>query len=581
MYVKTSNLNNALAKNDIEQRLNPDYIKFIVNDSNKQYINEKIIIDDYQSCPTNKDMEIIIKYLNSLSIEKLKEELRKNFMSHEFMQAASCVICSLNQVNSNLFPEFIRTRETIINEKKIGAIELTESLNGDAMIIGIKDNFNITNTVYVIKMIKSINRNTDFTVEEMEADIYHEAHVGFELNKFRDKIPNIVYTFGTGKSNQCYINSKNEIKLFSVSDYNTKPNIYLEYISHSIKDIIKLSSFKQIVSYLAQLFHTIDVLTFYTKYTHNDLHYGNVLFRPYNENKYIDYSTDIDENYVEIDGGIPVIIDLASCFIFNKENYGKLYVGKRANIIANIFTLESIYRDESFPLGDAFRILTEMLYETVSMPFHGELLELFKFFSDDSFIGFGRLAGIESNLGYKPFKEFLDFFDKFAIKHGVMKKKLNKGDELLSLNIKKYVESITDITINENKSNNFYMLLNNRDIDEFINNDKFNQEMEKEYKLFNQIKDIKLIMDSDNIINYLESFYIINRKIIIFSEIIHLFDSFFNQKQELKLYIKKLKKLYNIQSYNIDDIILYIVKNRNFDNDLNYKSILLIANNFT
>jgi hypothetical protein len=221
--------------------------------------------------------------------------------------------------------------------------------------------------------------------------VVHEAFVGlYVTNKLRTVVPNFMYTFGYAEGTKPAKNEhiyrwltnrlgkkRSPLTCYSLDPDSFCPYVFLERIADSPSITEAKLGAKSFLNVYIQVLLAINYAYKAYKFTHYDLHGGNVLIRRLDRNYYIKYPLGETNVYVYADL-LPVIIDygLARVEIDGKV-YGPCYYidDKRHNA-----------RDYAYPYHDAYKLLGNVLYSMrKTNKFEYNSLEwLFRFFSKEN-----------------------------------------------------------------------------------------------------------------------------------------------------------------------------------------------------
>jgi hypothetical protein len=224
-----------------------------------------------------------------------------------------------------------RVRNWFPNIKQIGA----DSIEGYALAASLSESSNL----FVIKAPR--NPKND--------ELAHEAVVGFyALNKLRQVLPNYMYVYGYTTCSPPAIKDKELLTWCSSSN----PGVsYL--ITENIRDSVSIGDFirdpnttpDDFIAVFLQLINALNLAYNNYKYTHYDLHYGNIMVRKYNKIIAIPYYRGKFRGYI-VSRYVPYIIDYGySCVSIGGVFFGKMGLEKFG--ITN----------SPFPMYDTYKII--------------------------------------------------------------------------------------------------------------------------------------------------------------------------------------------------------------------------------
>jgi hypothetical protein len=335
-----------------------------------KYYTRKMEKEDKQEeiIQTNRELEMIIKSMQSFCIDKLEKfsenmfnldvgELssyaKNEFYNPELMETIMCITDSifyLLQQNDNSRIN-IKFRQWLRNLRKIGSI----SKSGDAFTASLIEN---SNDLFVVKTGKTSSTNES---------LIHELFVGrFGTNLLRHIIPNFVYMYGMIQCSPPIINSETNKLVSWCSTPGGSNYLLMENISPSVslREYVRSSSNDFVSSYL-QVLLALRTANIQISFTHYDLHDENVLMREvsfdnFTSSQNLTMSTPISLNkkfqipFETINGTeyfitdrVATIIDYGFSHIkFEEKHYGKWTMPYFA-----------VYPNRSFILYDAYKLL--------------------------------------------------------------------------------------------------------------------------------------------------------------------------------------------------------------------------------
>ena len=308
--------------------------------SKRQRKLEEKLADKLSQCPISK--EIISKNMPNIDAEKIKDKTLVNFYDDNVISSVACISENLIAVS----PEWKNyLKSYITNLKKIRV----NSVTGDAYYSDLKNSNNntVANKLFVIKEAQEKVNNLT---------VLHESMVGMlALNNLRKTIPNFACIYG-------FFNCGNTINNDLCRNDEYINHIIYENIdnSKSMGDIIKEKSInsEKYLQYLIQFLYALKIANEKYKFTHYDLHPGNILVRKIPQVSLIKYKINNRDIYVKTDEIVTFI------------DYGFSYVeGKFDNIPYKLgcnefFYNNCVYSDKDFLIHDVFKFIAFSMYDS-------------------------------------------------------------------------------------------------------------------------------------------------------------------------------------------------------------------------
>lgn len=309
--------------------------KWLVNHGTCAQLNPSIVTE-LQERMFNISPDALQNYLNSTST--------LDAYTHDNL---SCLVNAIYQHYTPVNSLESRIRERIKHWLPGPTVIGSLSASGYAL----QTSFNSYATqLFVIKVPRNRNHDT----------LIHEATIGlYVTNKMRHLLPNFMYIYGYTRCAPPILDVNNEIITWCSSinsdvSYLITENIiggqdFMQFFNN--KDLTYRSFqliFLQIINALNQAFIRY-------RYTHNDLHYGNILIRKFISKiavPYYDSATNII-GYIATQY-VPTIIDYGN----NSAKIGSQMIGKFG--LAKI----GIVPSEPFPMYDMYKLLC-FLYESL------------------------------------------------------------------------------------------------------------------------------------------------------------------------------------------------------------------------
>lgn len=326
---------------------------------------EKEYIESSRPCPISR-IKNLRDHISTIDPKKFKELIQNKFYDPVIMKEAMCVANSLyypdpsGSVHSN-----DRIREWIENLKQIGE----PSAEGYAMSSGMNNRSSkvLANNLFVIKAPRDPNSD----------NLMHELFIGLQLNKYRKYLPNITYTYGGFKCTSPVIDTDKEIVSWCMRSQNSVNFVMYENILNSISmfDYLKTADISGFLSMYLQALYYLLTINRSVKYSHNDLHSGNVLIQDIGVNGKIaiPYKTEDDAiEYLITDRLVRIIDNGFSYMEVDGQNYG----------FFDAIPYGTQY-DAPFQIYDAYKLL---MWSAYSMKAAGninyvKLEPLFRFFN--------------------------------------------------------------------------------------------------------------------------------------------------------------------------------------------------------
>lgn len=319
------------------------------------------------------EQSYVEKYILQLSVNKLCQNLvddrydldvlkiinnsQKNFYDPQFLRALSCYSSysifinspySHSEQNKNIYAFWEKIRA--IASGSYGTVyESTKQEQDKAFLIKVPD-----------KSADSV-------------DIYHEIFIGFILNRYRDRIPNFMYTYGY--MDVC--GSLTTTKLSKVKDlclvkgkniYTIIERINGITLSEYLHEGTDTRNFIKIYLQLILALYTVRDI----HYVHHDLHTKNVVMRDLPQTVLAPYKFGTKTIYIETDQ-IPTIIDYG---------YSYLKMGDKDFGVSGLED-DSVYWDRYHPIMDSFKLLMFMI-ENFKDEIERPIEHIVEFFDNES-----------------------------------------------------------------------------------------------------------------------------------------------------------------------------------------------------
>ena len=224
----------------------------------------------------------------------------------------------------------------------------------------------------VIKTPKRRDPSDDFCIEKENFDIVREYFLGVScFNKLRYFIPTFVYTFGAFACNETEENTT-ELTLCSLNYGINSPHIIYEKIKgNSVQNLLdtRKINFKQWLEIFSQLLLTLEVAQRKFRFTHFDLHLGNVMI---NNSCGKSYYINLDNTTYKISPkNYPVIIDFGMSSVYVNDRYIGAYGFESYGMCSFMI-----------PGCDMYKFLINSLFYAKGK-LKKELINIFKFYGDN------------------------------------------------------------------------------------------------------------------------------------------------------------------------------------------------------
>ncbi len=292
-------------------------------------------VNKTETCPQKEVQDIQYK-LGGLDPFTMKTILENKFMDYNVMRDIMCVIRSITISTNTPIKNIDRIKNWFTDLNLIQ----TPSVEGYA----IKTGLDRLRDVFIIK-----------TARKKDVNLLHELTIGLYLNSLRSIIPNFMFTFGGFECSPAFI-TDSKIDAWCNNQSNLVGYLILEKIHPSISfyEYSKTCSFEQLLDKFFQVLNALNIANKLQKFTHNDLHAGNILIRKLPQISYIPYSSEVDEDilklseieYIETDG-ISTIIDYGRSRVVNPSGfplgiYKYRHIGvntEEENIVTDVYKL--------------------------------------------------------------------------------------------------------------------------------------------------------------------------------------------------------------------------------------------------
>lgn len=344
-------------------KYNPSFLQQDIDNSESEYL---YILTELARTGTPCPVDIGIP--TSKQLLNVKENLDKRFYDIREINKAKCKFSAI--FHPVVLPDQgSATKNEIIRESLTGLTRIgDESAMGYAILGGIGS----VDNLFVLKT----SRKGD------GRDLYTERFVTeFGTNKLRRMgVPNFAVTYGGFVCSRPIIDlrTKTVIEYCSPNDPDKVPYVVYEYVSDAISGFkyIQGATEGQILSMYLQVLLSISIANKVSGFTHQDLHPGNVMMKKVgNEVFQIPYTLPNGNTvYIRADR-LAVIIDFGLSTIVKD--------GKVHGCTEPYAEYSGRYRDVSWPLHDAYKLLMFMARELLNKPALKKVKEIYKFFSTE------------------------------------------------------------------------------------------------------------------------------------------------------------------------------------------------------
>lgn len=296
----TTDIMNKIIESKVAEANSQEGVQRRINAKKDQDEREERYIKSTQVCPVSK-LSNIRDHISTIDPRKFEELIHDKFYDPAVMKEAMCVTNSLfypdprGSVENNE-----RLREWIEDLKQIG----DKSIEGYAMSADMNNSSSkvMANNLFVIKTPQKPSND----------NLLHELFIGFQLNELKKYVPNFVYTFGGLKCTSPVIDTNKEVVSWCLRSKNSVNFVLYENIQPSVSmmDYVKTASLSSFLDKYLQVMFAVLLANKLKKYSHGDLHPGNVLIRDIDSDKFsIPYLTEDGEVEYLITDKLSVIID--------------------------------------------------------------------------------------------------------------------------------------------------------------------------------------------------------------------------------------------------------------------------------
>lgn len=322
-----------------EQEIYENYImlsmKIITTDIYyQQKSKEEQLLKDKVNC--NQDtINQYRKLLNNINVRELHKLLRLDYFNIHVMEVVTCIIATIMTLSENVYIEDASVRHWMNNLQVIS----TSSTESNIISSGFFNiNENELTDLFIIKSPKINNSN------------FHETFIGvMGTNQLRSIIPNFAYLFGGFNCSPPFIINNKVISWCDPSMKVVNNLIYEQIIGTLLLDKLYDISLIDFLSYYLQIILSLKIAGDEIRFTHNDLHTGNIILRRSKYSQfYIPYPLGSDIIYIKTDR-VATIIDYGMSHIeINNQHYGPT-------------EYKFFNYDTFFPINDAYHLLIASL----------------------------------------------------------------------------------------------------------------------------------------------------------------------------------------------------------------------------
>lgn len=359
--ISRSNIRSNLSSRSIltSEIINQGFLNLLPFENSSKSSYEIEFLETYSPCDSDK-ISLISLNLSSLDVKKLKDQININFFDYNMMATTSCIIRAFTNSPENIHQLITNVHQ--IGNPSVYGIALDADLNKKSKQEEIAENF------FILKYPKRGSLN-------------HECFVAFKAtNYLRQNCPNFMYIFDTfdcsipviapdGKAiNWCNKYDNQDNTIYAILE-NCHPNI-------SFSEFCKNCSLKDFIRYYFQIVLAIREGYLKYKFTHYDMHTGNILLRKVSSDKfYIPYETLQGIIYLESLEYISTIIDYGFSYIeVDSQHFG-----------FNLKLPKGVYI-QALPITDVYKLLCSSLFlmKKYNNPTFENAKYLLNFFIDSS-----------------------------------------------------------------------------------------------------------------------------------------------------------------------------------------------------
>ena len=279
-----------------------------------QLKEEEKLISSHKVCNIHTEFLDVSKFRDDL----LKIKLENEFYDADLLAILFCLFDTVTHIPTNdgqAYAEVTDYLKSLFTSlRRVGA----ESKNGNALLVGIKS----TNGVLIAKSPKS----------KLNDELFHEYFVGvMALNKLRRQTPNFAYILGAFKCLPPVIASDEKVTAWcEANGINNEKNLvnyvlYEKVAGKSTEDLVGSCTGPEFFSWFVQICISLH-LSRHSKFTHYDLHTGNVMARPWLDSENLAIPYEVQPNmtwYVKAKTVVQIIDYGMSHVVVGGKHFGK------------------------------------------------------------------------------------------------------------------------------------------------------------------------------------------------------------------------------------------------------------------
>jgi len=299
--------------------------------------------------------------LYDVDFNKVQDSFKAEFYSQGVMEGIRCILEKIIMDQTGFMSRYEELHHWITPTHRIGGI-----------------------TSFGQVMEASIRQLEDFVVLKVpdrgaNREIAHEYIVAsYGTNMLRGIVPNFAYTFGTFDCSTPVIGTFGDVLSWCMYD---SPTRYLvsENITPSISvaDLSRQCTTDEFLEMYLQVLYALRTAYKKIRFTHYDLHAGNVLLRSIDADRFaIPYQLEDNSQGYLITDKIATLIDFGSSYI---EHDGRSYGN-------HTLTPFGVLPDQPFPLYDAYKLLLMSLsvMKNSSNPTFDTISQIVGYFNDEN-----------------------------------------------------------------------------------------------------------------------------------------------------------------------------------------------------
>jgi hypothetical protein len=309
----------------------------------------------------------VVNIIN-INYMRLSNYLKDNFESYEVMNAVECIFTSIIKHNSNIKDDGIYNLNDTIQKWFTNMVKF-----GAASVEGSVFSINIGNVsdLFITKL----------GTPGSDSNLLHEYVVGHKLNELRKYIPTFMYTYGIFKCPYPNIDFKNEITGLCNNKGNNGDKvayaIFERIKGKDLADIVANLTFVEYLEILIQISMSLQLAYDKFKFTHYDLHAGNITVRLLPTKRWVNYPW--GRIYTD---KIPVIIDYGFSHIkidsvtYSKTGYENSGIVKKPNIAYDLFKIIGFTLDIIERKGNYIKTLFLIIHPFLKQEFPRDYIKI-------------------------------------------------------------------------------------------------------------------------------------------------------------------------------------------------------------